>query len=83
MVRARCASEMKLLLDTHVFPWWNEASPRLSRRARHLLSDHENSLYLSVASAWEIALIAQGQVERLPIVTHDPQVRKYAVETIW
>ena len=28
-------------------------------------------------------LVAQGQVERLPIVTHDPQVRKYAVETIW
>jgi PIN domain nuclease of toxin-antitoxin system len=28
-------------------------------------------------------LVAQAQVERLPIVTHDPQVRKYAVETIW
>ena len=28
-------------------------------------------------------LVAQGQVERLPIVTHDARVRKYAVETIW
>ena len=28
-------------------------------------------------------LVAQGQVERLPIVTHDPQVGKYDVKTIW
>jgi PIN domain nuclease of toxin-antitoxin system len=102
-----------------------------------LLSDPENRLYLSVASAWEMTLkvqsgklglaaatsvyiparlnhyrmealpvtlqhvlaartlpayhrdpfdrmlVAQAQVERLAIVTHDPQVRKYAVETIW
>jgi PIN domain nuclease of toxin-antitoxin system len=128
---------MRLLLDTHVFLWWNEADPRLSRRIRQLLSDSENSLYLSVASAWEMILkvqsgklglpaatavyiparlkhygiealpvtlehvlaastlpsyhrdpfdrmlVAQAQVERLPIVTHDPQVGRYAVETIW
>jgi PIN domain nuclease of toxin-antitoxin system len=102
-----------------------------------LLSDPDNSLYLSVASAWEMTLkvqsgklglpvaipvyiparlnhygmeplpvtlehvlaastlppyhrdpfdrmlVAQGQVERLPIVTRNAQVRKYAVETIW
>jgi PIN domain nuclease of toxin-antitoxin system len=128
---------MRLLLDTQVFLWWNEADPRLSRRIRQLLSDSENSLYLSVASAWEMILkvqsgklglpaatavyiparlkhygiealpvtlehvlaastlpsyhrdpfdrmlVAQAQVERLPIVTHDPQVGRYAVETIW
>jgi len=28
-------------------------------------------------------LVAQGQVERLPIVTRDSEVQKYAVETIW
>jgi PIN domain nuclease of toxin-antitoxin system len=28
-------------------------------------------------------LVAQGQVESLTIVTHDPRLRKYAVETIW
>jgi PIN domain nuclease of toxin-antitoxin system len=28
-------------------------------------------------------LVAQGQVERLPIVTQDSEVQKYAVETIW
>lgn len=128
---------MRLLLDTHVFLWWNEASPRLSRGAHRLLADPANGLFLSVASAWEIALkvqtgklvlpipapvylpsrvnhygieiltvtlehvlassalpshhrdpfdrmlVAQAQVEQLTVVTHDSQVRRYAVETVW
>jgi len=128
---------MRLLLDTHAFLWWNEASPKLSRSARRWLSDPDNQLYLSVVSAWEMALkvqsgklglptsvsvyiaarlnhygieplavslghvlassalppyhrdpfdrmlVAQAQVEELTIVTHDSQVRKYAVETVW
>jgi PIN domain nuclease of toxin-antitoxin system len=28
-------------------------------------------------------LVAQAQIERIPIVTSDPLIRKYAVETIW
>lgn len=28
-------------------------------------------------------LIAQAQVERLPIVTNDPQVARYDIEVIW
>ncbi|MBV9401553.1 MAG: type II toxin-antitoxin system VapC family toxin [Bryobacterales bacterium] len=28
-------------------------------------------------------LVAQSQVERLPIVTHDPQIRKYGADTVW
>jgi PIN domain nuclease of toxin-antitoxin system len=32
--------------------------------------------------AFDRMLVAQAQVERLPIITHDPQVREYA-ETIW
>jgi len=28
-------------------------------------------------------LVAQGQVEQLTIVTRDPQVRRYRVETVW
>ena len=28
-------------------------------------------------------LVAQGQIENLPIVTTDPQIEKYAVEVIW
>jgi PIN domain nuclease of toxin-antitoxin system len=128
---------VKLLLDTHTFLWWNEASSRLSRKAHGLISDPANVLYLSVVSAWEIILksgtgklklpsagavyvpsrlthygiealplildhvlaadalpahhrdpfdrmlVAQCQMERLPILTHDPQIRRYGIETIW
>jgi PIN domain nuclease of toxin-antitoxin system len=128
---------VKLLLDTHVFLWWNDASPRLSRRASELIASPDNTLYLSVVSAWEMVLkigtgklklpsaaavyiparlshyriellpldldhvlaaetlrmhhrdpfdrmlVAQAAVEGLPILTHDPQIRRYAVETVW
>jgi PIN domain nuclease of toxin-antitoxin system len=59
---------MNLLLDTHVFLWWNEANPKLSRRARQLLSDPDNALYLSAASVWEMVLKAQSGKLGLPTV---------------
>jgi PIN domain nuclease of toxin-antitoxin system len=57
---------MRVLLDTHVFLWWNEDDPQLSKRARRILSDPANSLVLSVASAWEIAIKAQAGKLRIP-----------------
>lgn len=47
---------MKVLLDTHVFLWWNTTHDRLSRRVFALLEDPENTLLLSVVSAWEIVI---------------------------
>lgn len=50
---------MKLLLDTHVFLWINDAPEKLSDRARQACENPENHLYLSVASAWEIQIKQQ------------------------
>ena len=47
---------MKLLLDTHTALWWINEHERLSPRAKELLMDDSNELYISVASAWEIAI---------------------------
>lgn len=47
---------MRLLLDTHAFLWWVDGGTRLSRRARAAIADERNDCYLSVASAWEIAI---------------------------
>ena len=128
---------MRVLLDTHSFLWWVTDDPRLSPRAREIMSDGENHLFFSAASAWEIAikarlgrltipepiatfvpaqlaengieglpiglshalqvhslpdhhrdpfdrmLIAQSQMENLPILTGDPWITRYPVETIW
>ena len=57
---------MRVLLDTHVFLWWNEGSPKLSKRALRILADPANSLILSVASAWEIAIKTQAGKLRIP-----------------
>lgn len=47
---------MRILLDTHVLLWSVAQSDRLPVAARELLEDMNNSLYVSVASLWEIAI---------------------------
>ena len=47
---------MNYLLDTHVWLWWTAGSPRISTQARRLFDERENDLFLSAASAWEIAI---------------------------
>lgn len=49
---------MRVLLDTHTFLWWNTDDSRLSPKVRDLIADGRNEIYLSVASAWEIAIKA-------------------------
>ncbi|MCL2049933.1 MAG: type II toxin-antitoxin system VapC family toxin [Defluviitaleaceae bacterium] len=47
---------MKILLDTHVMLWWVNEYEKLSPTARAALLDPRHTLYLSVASLWEIAI---------------------------
>ena len=47
---------MKLLLDTHVWLWWNMQPERLRKRSRALIRDVSNQVFLSPASSWEIAI---------------------------
>lgn len=47
---------MKLLLDTCAFIWLATAPRRLSRAMRDSYENPDNEVYLSVASAWEIAV---------------------------
>jgi PIN domain nuclease of toxin-antitoxin system len=128
---------MKVLLDTHAFLWWITDDPKLSSRAREIISNIKNELFFSAASGWEITikvqigrlklpdepqrfipgqmrtnaiqslpilmshalhvftlpdhhrdpfdrlLIAQAQLEGLPIMSADPQIAKYKIEVIW
>ncbi len=45
----------RLLLDTHVWLWWQKDDARLGPRTRHLLM-HASDVHFSAASAWEIAI---------------------------
>jgi len=128
---------MRALLDTHTFLWWNLDAPQLSSVAREFIATGGNEIFLSAASAWEIAiktakgrltlpeppdqyvaermrlhhfsalpielshalevyrlpdihqdpfdrlLIAQSQLEKMPLLTADSEINRYQVEVIW
>jgi PIN domain nuclease of toxin-antitoxin system len=127
---------VRILLDTRCWLWMTLAPERFSARARALVEARENVLYLSAASAWEMAikhalgklrlpeppvtyvparlsalgvqplaiehqhalhvatlpahhrdpfdrlLVAQAQLDDLPILTADPLIGAYDVTTI-
>jgi PIN domain nuclease of toxin-antitoxin system len=60
---------MKVLMDTHVFIWWDSDPDKLTPSARAACQDRANMLLLSVASAWEIQIKLQmGKLHlRLPL----------------
>lgn len=128
---------MRALLDTHALLWWVTNNSQLSAPVQDIISNPENTPYLSVASSWEIIiksnigklplpepptqfiqscltanrfesltinlahilqvdslpdhhkdpfdriLIAQAQVENIPILTIDHLIAQYPVQTIW
>jgi PIN domain nuclease of toxin-antitoxin system len=51
---------MEAMLDTHVAIWWFENSSNLSKRASAILADEGNTLYVSAAVGWEIAIKANA-----------------------
>ena len=47
---------MNLLLDTHIFIWWEIEMYKLSTKRLQMLEDESNTLFLSLVSLWEIQL---------------------------
>jgi PIN domain nuclease of toxin-antitoxin system len=56
---------MKLLLDTNALIWANSGHPRISGPARTAL-EYAHVVYVSVVSAWEIAIKQSRGKLRLP-----------------
>jgi PIN domain nuclease of toxin-antitoxin system len=128
---------MNVLIDTHTFLWWNSEDAQLSLRAKEIIANGNNEVFISAASVWEIViktakgrlvlpeppdqyisirmnlyrfrplpiqishaahvyelppihnnpfdrmLIAQSQMESLPLLTNDDNIRRYELDTIW
>ena len=55
---------MRLLLDTHALLWWLAGDQALSDAAREAITDPDNEVFISAASAWEIA--TKYRLGRLP-----------------
>ena len=47
---------MQLLLDTHIALWAITDSPKLSANAREIIESEQATIWVSVASLWEIAI---------------------------
>lgn len=46
---------MRVLLDTHALLWWTLDDPKLSGKARSVIASFESEVFVSAASAWEMA----------------------------
>jgi len=47
---------MKYLLDTHTLIWSVQDTKKLSKKAKTIIIDSSNEIYVSTVSFWEIAL---------------------------
>ena len=47
---------MELLIDTHMALWYLDGSTRMAERARQVIADGRNDVYVSDVSVWEVAI---------------------------
>ena len=47
---------MKCLMDSHTFLWFITDAPELSQKAKSMLLDEKNEIWVSIASFWEISI---------------------------
>lgn len=65
-----------MLLDTHALLWWLAGDARLSAPARAAIEGEDNPVYVSAASAWEVA--TKHRLGKLPRV--EPLVTDFALQ---
>ena len=60
---------MKVLIDTHALIWWFGEPNHLSKRAAAIIAHPDNTVLVSPAIAWEMAIkINLGKLDALPLL---------------
>lgn len=76
---------MKVLLDTHAILWWFAGDSRLTEKAADIIGANENEVWVSTATAWEIAtkhrLGKLGGVQRL-LADFDHTIREAGFKSL-
>ncbi len=62
---------MNLLLDTHVALWAITDNPKLPQKARALIQSPATTVWVSIASVWEIAIKHSLGRGDMPVSSHD------------
>ncbi len=57
---------MNLLLDTHIFIWWDISLKNLSAKRIQIFQDKSNTLFISLASIWEMQIKIQNRKFSFP-----------------
>jgi len=55
---------MRLLLDTHALLWWLDGDQSLPQSAQQAIGEEANEVFVSAASAWEVA--TKVRIGKLP-----------------
>jgi PIN domain nuclease of toxin-antitoxin system len=69
---------MNYLLDTHTFLWFLEGNNTLSSKARIIIEDANNTIYVSIASIWEIAI--KISISKLKLIVNLEEVKTEIVK---
>ena len=65
---------MKILLDSQALFWWYSDPAKISKRAVSMIEDAENTILVSAATAWELAIkTAIGKLDALSFVIDLPR----------
>lgn len=70
---------MRYIIDTHTFIWYSGNSPSLSIKAKNLIEDSSNEIYISIASLWEIAI--KNSLNKLELIIPYSEVIKQLEST--
>ena len=73
---------MKYLLDTHTFLWWDSDSTKLSSTVQDVIKETDSSLYVSLASVWEIQIKSQLEKLTLPAPLAEIIERQHKINRI-
>jgi PIN domain nuclease of toxin-antitoxin system len=61
---------MEVILDTQALLWWVNEPQRLSKRANSILTNTDNTVLVSAAVAWELAIkVNLGKLDALALLT--------------
>jgi PIN domain nuclease of toxin-antitoxin system len=76
---------LRLLLDTHALLWSFSGVKKLSQKAWDAVGDNANDIYVSAASAWEIA--TKFRIGKLPqaepfVYTFEESLRKMSFKEL-
>ncbi len=70
----------RYLIDTHIFLWWVFNDVKLDNLSREIISNPHNQIFVSSATAWEIA--TKYRIGKLPeakqLVDNYPRILEQA-----